>query len=278
MRDNALDYARRGWPVFPVAITKQPLIKRWQQRASTDPVVVWDWWERHPDAGIGCATGHIFDVIDLDGPQARAHFEQMALEAGHAYSGPISRTGRPEGGWQVFYRPTGMGNRKPTPDGVDFRGHGGFVILPPSRHRSGNVYTWLREPGAEFPELPPVLRLQLFPRRKPPRIHQPPPPEVEADFRLKAWASAALECITAELATVERGKGLRNITLNDLSFRAWQLAHILGEAKVEAALLQAATDNGYVADKGTRRAMSTINSARAGLNAPRWPAEDRGNR
>jgi hypothetical protein len=277
MGSHALEYANRGWPVFPVGRDKLPRIKRWQHRASADPMQVWAWWDRWPEANIGCATGHLFDVIDLDGPEARAHFERLADLTHHAFSGPISRTGRPEGGWQLFYAPTGYGNRKPNAQGIDFRGRSGFVILPPSVHRSGNVYTWLREPG-EFPELPDRLRAKLWPAPAP-RPHARPPQGPATQDRMQRWALRALDRILDDLKATPRGMGLRNQALNRCGFRAFQLAHILGEAAVYTALLEAAEEIGYIQDKGERRAIGTIRSASvAGLAQPRYPVTDGGAR
>jgi hypothetical protein len=271
MRVHALGYAERGWPVFPVGKDKLPRIRRWQERASADPMQIWAWWDRWPSANIGCATGHLFDVVDLDGPEARAHFEHLAQEAGHVFTGPISKTGRPEGGWQLFYSPTGHGNRRPSPQGVDFRGRGGFVVLPPSIHASGNVYTWLREPCA-FPELPEALRAKLWPKSTPPRIHRPPPPEVLPADRTERWAWKALDGILADLKATPPGAGLRNQALNLAAFRAAQVAHVLGEDVVYTALYNAADEINYIANKGERRAVSTIRSGmRAGLAQPRFP-------
>jgi hypothetical protein len=279
MRVHALSYASRGWPVFPVGRDKLPKIRRWHERASADPMQVWAWWERWPQANIGCATGHVFDVVDLDGPEARAAFEQIALEAHHVFTGPFTRTGRPEGGWQLFYAPTGRGNRRPRHGSkTDFRGRGGFVILPPSIHASGHVYTWLQEPTGEFPELPAEVQTRLWPKPEAPRIHQPPPPEVAPHDRLQRWAERALDKIVEELEATPRGKGQRNEALNRYGFRAFQLAHILGEQAVYTALVKAAEEIGYIADKGERRTIATIRSAAvAGLAQPRYPVTDGGN-
>ena len=50
-----------------------------------------------PQANIGLATGHRFDVLDVDGPQGHAAVRVLAAEYGLASSGPLVRTGG--GGW-----------------------------------------------------------------------------------------------------------------------------------------------------------------------------------
>jgi hypothetical protein len=88
---------------------------------------------------------------------------------------------------------------------------------------------------------------------------------------LKAWAWAGLQGIVEELANIPARRGLRNDALNRLGFRAFQLAHALGEEEVEAAVMAAAEANGYVGDHGLARTLSTVRSAKAGLGQPRFP-------
>src|SRR5947207_203617 len=84
MRDEhlgnaALEYARRGLPVFPVTPRgKMPLIScrdggRGFKDATTDVEQVSQWWTRWPHANIGMPTGWPSGVyvIDLDGEDAR---------------------------------------------------------------------------------------------------------------------------------------------------------------------------------------------------------------
>lgn len=246
------------------------MLKRWQHRATTDQCQVWTWWDRWPWANIGCTTGHLFDAVDLDGPGARAHFEHLCTLTGHAFTGPIMRTGRREGGWQLLYAPTGFGNRRPSPARIDYRGKGGYTILPPSVHPTGNVYTWLREPCGEFPELPQRLREHLWTGREPTVPTHRHAGHVPV-ATLERWALSALDGIQAELEATPRGMGQRNEALNRCAFRAYQLAHALGEERITDALLRSASRIGYLEDKGTTRTLSTLRSATAGISQPRYP-------
>lgn len=139
---TALWYAGQGVAVFPCEPRgKKPLTRHGLKDASTDPERVRTWWIYHPDANIGAPTGHLFDVIDIDGHEGIAATYGAGVdfppELGH------SMTSRP-GGHHVFIAPTGRGNGASVYPSVDYRGAGGYVILPPSRGANGHRYVWTR--------------------------------------------------------------------------------------------------------------------------------------
>ena len=118
---------------------KHPRLRGWQRLAAVDPAVVGEWWRRWPDANLGLATGRRFDVLDLDGDQGVEALRAALSIAPTEHPGPVARTGG--GGWHLLYAPTGLGNRVGLLPGVDWRGRGGLIVAPPSRHASGHRYT-----------------------------------------------------------------------------------------------------------------------------------------
>jgi hypothetical protein len=192
--DAALGYAARGIPVYPVhwphlvpggtslacscrqgvacdRPAKHPLVRHSIHDATTDPGQLERWWQQWPAANLGLATGIVFDALDVDGPAGVAALRQLAWTAGLRLPGPVVRTGG--GGWHYWLAPTGLGNRPPRGLAhVDWRGRGGCVLAPPSRHVSGGRYRWLRGlDQTPLPEVPAALRDLLTPH--PPT---PPPP------------------------------------------------------------------------------------------------------
>lgn len=183
----ALKYAKLGWYVFPLhqikrkadgsaicgcgdekcqAIGKHPRIK-WKAGASCDPDVVRNFWTRWPVAGIGCATGPSrLLVADADGPQG------ILTLRGLAGDGPIvtarARTAR---GWHVFFRGEAPTSSDPVTK-LDIRSTGGYVVLPPSPHASGHVYSWEApawdEGVAECP--PAILEYARTKKKRPARM------------------------------------------------------------------------------------------------------------
>lgn len=149
MLEAARIYRGRGLSVFPVARDKKPLVK-WDayQITPPDPDQVDEWWSRWLDANIGVATGIVSQlvVLDADGTEGVA-----SLDALHVPRETwISRTGRASGGLHVFFRHPGgctIGNRAGLRPGLDVRGDGGYVILPPSVHASGRAYEWVNPPA-----------------------------------------------------------------------------------------------------------------------------------
>ncbi len=179
MLDAALDYARRGWPVFPCHPgTKQPLVKGGFKVATTDEAQIRRWWGSMPDALIACPTGAAIGafVIDLDigapaliagttflhrfskhvaGDEGLPHTAIAETASGgiHIYfawdpARPVGRGIRvcpelellqPEGA-------AGVGGKKAKDAGVDALGNDGYAIVPPSVRADGKAWTWLQEP------------------------------------------------------------------------------------------------------------------------------------
>jgi hypothetical protein len=83
--DAAIEYANRGWPVFPCnPSTKQPYTNNGFKDATTDINQICDWWTLHPAAMIGLPTGTVtgFWVLDIDlKPDANGATGLAKLEA-----------------------------------------------------------------------------------------------------------------------------------------------------------------------------------------------------
>jgi hypothetical protein len=182
----ALDNARRGWPVFPVAGVrdghcacpkpgcdhpgKHPLTDHGFKDASADPQQIEAWARRWPDCNWGMPTGAASGtvVVDLDpgGPESLAVLED---ERGALPPTTTIATGR---GRHLYFRHPGVkvGNKTGLRPGIDVKADGGYVICAEARHASGRVYHYLE--GHDPYELPPadppawLLALLLQPEPK----------------------------------------------------------------------------------------------------------------
>lgn len=138
-----------GIPVFPLTPgTKIPFKgSRGCKDATTDVETIRDWWTRTPEANIGLATGHVFDVVDVDGfvgQKSRAqHWEEVFAKIDADSVGKVL-TPSP-GGMHIYVPATGEGNSTNIVPSVDYRGVGGYVVAPPSRLPNG-LYRWLGAP------------------------------------------------------------------------------------------------------------------------------------
>ncbi|HEY2957216.1 MAG TPA: bifunctional DNA primase/polymerase [Actinomycetota bacterium] len=184
---QALAYAARGIPVLPLhhpvlwrspverslvevgcscgdpgcgAVGGHPMTALGAAAATTDPRRLAWWWRRFPEANVGLATGWVFDVLDVDGPHGGDAGRWSAVAQVLGGRGPLVRTGGD--GWQFYLAPTGMhGVRVRGLARLGWRGRGGWVAAPPSRHPSGGVYRWVRGLDAPLPAPPPSLRARL---------------------------------------------------------------------------------------------------------------------
>jgi hypothetical protein len=136
LAEAALSYAEMGWSIFRLAPRSKSPIKGSHsfKDATSDVAVVEQWWQETPNANIGLATGAI-TVLDVD-PRNGGHLTLADLEAKH---GPLpytveSQTGNY--GRHLFFQCPDMPIRTGTNalgPGLDIKGDGGYVVLPPSR-------------------------------------------------------------------------------------------------------------------------------------------------
>jgi hypothetical protein len=179
-RDAALYYVRYlRWPVFPLH-GKEPFPgSRGFYDATTQEAQILVWWGEWPDANIGIPTGEPSGVVVLDVDKDHGGFDSLVIMRDRPGYEPLPTTRKAisgGGGLHFYYAyPAGrhVGNKAGLGklDGIDLRGQGGYIVLPPSRHASGNRYLWLDEgPLAPFPEF--FLAL-ASPPRQPLRPRQP---------------------------------------------------------------------------------------------------------
>ena len=143
----ALAYARRDIPVFPCEPGgKAPLTYNGFWDATTDARRIGNWWTRWPGANVGVPTGERSGLLILDVDPRDGGSESLAeLERAR---GPLPETAKARtggGGMHIFFAyPVGGEVRSSTGrlgPGLDVRGEGGYVVVPPSRTQS--AYEWL---------------------------------------------------------------------------------------------------------------------------------------
>lgn len=270
MYKKALEYTARGWHVFPcVEGGKRPLTKHGLKDATRNPTQIGQWWTDHPDANIGVSCGPSgLVVIDVDNPEGT---QTLVGLDGYDFPRTLSSvTG--SGGAHYFYRMPdppvkNTAGRLPGVEGdtqgLDCRGDGGYVVVPPSR--TEGVYAWLPDRWATEPVAAPEWL------REP--QHERPSMNLEALLDIDppgpAYARKALEDETARVAAAL--KGTRNDTLVRASFSLGQLVAVglLDQSDVVWHLAGAAVSAGL----GRGEAEATLDRGlKAGREHPRQVA------
>jgi len=148
---RASEYVARGWSVLPLCgkISTIP----WQefQARRPSPLELSNWFleSRTPPTGVGIVTGRISRLVVVD---CDTHAEAAFWNSHYPASPIITETGA--GGSHFYYAyPTESSARnrvKVLGRRIDVRGEGGYVVAPPSLHRSGKRYAWRTAEGIEL--------------------------------------------------------------------------------------------------------------------------------
>lgn len=288
--DAALIYAARGWPVFPThnpvsrrgapaacscghadcsSVGKHPRTRDGFKSATTDADQIGRWWSTWPQAGVGIQTGAPSGLVVVDIDPAHGGndtLKALTEEHGDFPPGRTVRTG--SGGLHLYFQhpghdmPNTAGRLGP---GVDTRGDRGYVLAPPSRHRTGGVYM-VTSHGMQIPEMPLWLLQALEPAPTRPTRERSEPRDAGA------WAKAA---VAGELDRLGNAKdGTRNDTLNKVAFRLGQIigSGALAEHEVEPMLIE----RGIALGLREREVVKTVRSGmQAGEGSPRGPTARR---
>jgi hypothetical protein len=310
MLDHALDHARSGLPVFPCRPDKTPYPGSDRDangdkiektgglyKATTDEATIISYWTRWPNAMIGLRMGKASGLfaIDPDAPKEAGdvdgRVELAKLEERHGSLDTLT-TNTPGKGNHKFFnyredRPisNGEGNLKGL--GINVRGDGGYVIVPPSVRADGLAYEYERS-VQYIADAPDWLYEKILP--KTPAIEiVVDSPALAADDLLSISEQAFANVVQLrnsnrnELAYAERAlndecdalaaerEGGRN---NALNIAALKLGSLIGpgrlsETEVMARLIAACDANGLLAC-GRAKVLATINSGLSkGLQQPR---------
>lgn len=126
---------------------KHPRLKGWPVLATTDQKIITQWWSMWPEANIGIATGRKSGIFVLDVDPRNGgddSLEKLLQEIGDLPATLSARSG--SGGLHFYFElPEGLqlgSFDKAVYPGLDIKGERGFVVAPPSLHRSGQRYSW----------------------------------------------------------------------------------------------------------------------------------------
>ena len=143
-------YASKGMAVYPVQPRgKAALLPGGFNNATLDPDEIENIWDHDPDANIGIATGsisHLFALdVDLDKDKGKDGFRSIReweQEHGTFPTTVMDITGR--GGSHLLFAYDGkdIPSTVDLYNGVDIRGEGGGIVVPPSEHENGRRYEW----------------------------------------------------------------------------------------------------------------------------------------
>jgi len=206
--DKALEMASQGHPVFPCEWrgenAKKPLTDHGFQDASTDENTINMWWSENPEAAIGYPTGIKYDVLDIDLKETNGVAALNLLKGFGLLEGYEKSVKTPSKGIHLYYP---VDTNSPIPNkqipsaGVDVRGAGGYVIIPPSKI-NGEQYRYMYEsdePGFPLPwkQIEPLLTS----KESIPKSYDSPPSAGEHSLEaLQGWVS--------QLKPGERNAGL----------------------------------------------------------------------
>ena len=237
--DAALQYAAQGWYVFPcrekdsepyttqdgqtkTPKAKAPYTPRGLNDATTNPKQIRRWWKKHPDAliGINCEMSGLF-VIDIDSKHGKNGYQEFE-KLGINHSGALcSRT--PSGGMHIVF--SGTGSSTTGKNGIDTRGKGGYIILPPSIIQGGEfpgIYEalndWTQEPAPMPVNLLELLNISKgATKKREQHIHPPKNHRTETEKAYQALEKLALWRCDDYQAWSEVGMSLSNLGENGLS-------------------------------------------------------------
>lgn len=230
---DAAAFLAPTWPCFPCGADKRPVTEHGFKDASRDPLIVRVMFDRPGAALIGVPTGEASDLVavDLDVKNGASGLEWLAANA-HRLPRTRQHSTRSGGRHLLFRYPAGRSIRNSASriaPGVDVRGNGGFIIVPPS-------------PGYDIADdaMPAPMPAWLVELLDPPQAERPAPQPYTPNGMLTGdgtpygLRALSLECDAIRSA----GDGMKHHTLNKAAYSIGGLvsAGAIGESLARAEL------------------------------------------
>ena len=244
------------WYVFPVEVRgKKPVTAHGFQDATNAPDAVAAMWTREYNIGLDCGRSNVA-VIDLDGPEGLAAWDKLQATIAPRLC-MVQYTGG--GGAHLIYRQPSVAEVRNTASKIapqiDTRGAGGYILLAPSIHPSGNAYQW-------HIDSPSLNQMETFPPELLPLLQDKPqtqPTTPTAPRNMTRTLQKTYERVANAAA------GTRNDTLNKAAFYLFGLARDgkVNESEAREILTIAAQRAGLP----ERETLATIQSAYKGAYA-----------
>jgi len=229
LKAAALRYAAMGIPVFPLhwatpdgcscgknpgarfhneicrSIGKHPRTRHGFKDASTDRTRIAEWWRKWPKANIGVPTGAASGwlVLDIDPRNGGdASLEKLLVKHGQFTDTAQQVTGG--GGRHIVFKDPGVAVVDVLASGIDVKGGGGYIVVAPSLHNSGNRYWWNDAAGAGPPLKPIAAPAWLLERitkaSASPRVRKPGPARIPSPDYGETWQTGERNTRLASLA------------------------------------------------------------------------------
>lgn len=267
---SALALAASGIPVFPCAAGgKRPAVAGGFHAASADRDLVHRWWTAMPKANIGMPTGAASGLVVVDVDVHGAVDGYAALERARReglVNGWVAAVETPSRGLHLYFSARGNAHQRSWQSaraGIDFRGNGGYIILPPSARAiegEGRRYKTLKTArGSGHPLDVQRLRDFLDPPRSAAGLRGAASEMASADVaRLANWVS--------RLQEGERNHGV-----------FWAACKMAEKDVPSGEALDALTAAGASAGLSEREVTTTVRSAYRSVHGPprqRLPASE----
>lgn len=266
----ALEYASRGWKVFPLLPnSKDPLISKRQGGrgwwdGTTDADRITRWWTATPDANIGLALA-TSGLVCVDADTYDPTCEWASFIAGRDLPETLIQRSARGGTHYIFTAPPTADYPGRLCNRVDIK-HKGYILLEPSAF-DGQSYRFETD---DDPAPAPAWLAE-----KPAAPERGPAPEIRLpeDPRIRAYCDRAIAAELASLAATREGG--RNHALNQAAFSLGQIvqAGYADESDIVAALTATALDIGLTPEETTKTIASGLNSGKATPRSFAWEDE-----
>jgi putative DNA primase/helicase len=237
---------------------------RWKDRATSDEEQIRRWWTKWPRANIGINCG-MSRLLVLDADTYKEVYGDLDSMLSQEEQGTVtSLTGG--GGEHLFYRMQDgdtYGNATgELPAGIDIRGHGGYIVAPPSIHKSGRKYQF--EIGYGLHEMDPLpmpaaLRSILDSARSTPQ-------DVHFDTDLEKPDLSAWKLSGKTVRLIYEGQNTNDRSSTDQSVISALLKAGATDDEIRAVFAHYPVGEGKYAERGDEYLAHSIGRARTYLN------------